>query len=389
MAHLFGTLARMNWRVEQQLRSMNELIDEDVHYWKGIQRVSLVPGTSNLAGHDGRRVLRTPSGNYVAVATASQPVLALLEGGASGGDLFALLAVGDEDRVAAEQGLARFLSGLRSSAVLSVPPAGQGSRRQRVIAQARREFFLKVVSTQRLARTLGGLGARLRSWPRWSIVVAITALPVAALIIAVALVDGSNLSLSVPIIGITILILAWHLCVHECFHAVAMGYNHLKVDDMGIGLALFVSPVAFVDRGETYTLNSRAARIAIALAGPACDATLAGCAALLGVYLPGYPGDAFALASVIQIYLLAANLNPLFRTDGYHALEALVGAVNMRSRATTYVLSRILRTPLPDYMTQVSPRVVAGYVFYLAGGGVYLIVFVALAIIGAQQIALS
>lgn len=72
---------------------------------------------------------------------------------------------------------------------------------------------------------------------------------------------------------------------------------------------------------------------------PAWDATLSGFVARLGAYVPRGVGSAFALASIVHFYLLAANLNPLVRTDGYHALDALVGAVNMRGRSMTFVLS--------------------------------------------------
>lgn len=105
-------------------------------------------------------------------------------------------------------------------------------------------------------------------------------------------------------------------------------------------------------------------------------------AATLATTLHGLMSNVFSAVVIAQSYLLAINLNPLFRTDGYHALEALLGASNMRSRAIAFAVTSILRMPQPSYLENVSSGVKVGYLVYLFLGVGYVIVLLGIGVAG-------
>ena len=65
---------------------------------------------------------------------------------------------------------------------------------------------------------------------------------------------------------------------------------------------------------------------------------------------------------------ILSNLNPLLPTDGYHALEAGLGALNFRRRAFDYTTHRLFGRPLPSALAVVR-RSPPGGLRRLLGGG--------------------
>lgn len=365
---------------------MKSVVDGDVQFWRGQEHIQFASGIVNVEGHDGRRVLRTQDRKYVAVSSISQPILTLLGRGVPGCALFSILEVSKADQHNAERHLAQFLNLLREKSLLNIPSNDNEPARERVLVQARREFFLKLIKSRFLALAFSRAGLRLRPVSAWFLGVLLLALPIAGVMVTVSIAFPRVTVPTFPVVLGAGIILVFHLFVHESFHAIAMGYFKLEVRDMGLGLAWLVFPVAFVDRSDAYTLKSRFGRASIALIGPACDGTLSGIAALLGATLPHPISSSFTLAAILQLYLLLANLNPLFRTDGYHALESFSGATNIRSRAITFVLSMIMHVPLPTYLKRVSPWAKAGYIIYILAGILYIFFFGLMVVLGVRSL---
>jgi putative peptide zinc metalloprotease protein len=136
--------------------------------------------------------------------------------------------------------------------------------------------------------------------------------------------------------------------------------------EFGILLWLLVLPVPYVDCTDAYRLRRRGGRVAIALAGPAVDLTLAG-----GWGLVARTGDGAVAATayqlmLVQLLILATNLNPVLPTDGHQAIETVTGEMNFRTRALSYIGHRLLRLPLPTALTGLSGTRRTVYVGYVA-----------------------
>ncbi|MCT1395252.1 hypothetical protein M4D51_05890 [Microbacterium sp. p3-SID338] len=361
-----------------------------VEFWDSQSLIKLRPDVEQLPGADGRLLLKTEDARYIAVPVSAAALLDILVEGTTGRVIFHdLLDVSDEDVPRAHERLAQFLEALRQNKVLNIQPTEEGTAPQdRVLNRARADFFRRIPLSRQFGSQLAKLGARVRALPRGSRIVTASLLLAGLLSWAVWLLrEGAFANASVLVVEPIVLVGAGAVIVatlwlHECAHAFAMGFNRLEVREMGLGLALYVVPVAYVDRGAVYALRSRAGRAAIALAGPLLDGVMILFAVTLAVVTQGWMSEVFSAVFIGQSYLLAINLNPLFRTDGYHALEAVLGATNMRSRAIAYVFSSMRRLPQPLYLRSVSPVVKAGYIAYLAAGVLYVGVLLAVTVFG-------
>ncbi|MFI2458136.1 hypothetical protein [Streptomyces sp. NPDC019539] len=151
--------------------------------------------------------------------------------------------------------------------------------------------------------------------------------------------------------GLLIGTLLAQTAVHELSHAVACRYYKIAVREIGIGLRFYLFPVAYVDRTDAYRLVGRRPRVLIALAGIMADVPWIGCCAVLADRTHGQLQQGFVLILWLQMALLLMNLNFLLPTDGYDALEAGLGAINVRGRALTILRCLVLKKPRPSWLT--------------------------------------
>lgn len=169
------------------------------------------------------------------------------------------------------------------------------------------------------------------------------------------LVVGPKISwreLSWPLLAGAILL---HGSLHECCHALASSAFGIKIRDAGIAVLYWFVPVLYVDRTDSYRLRDSRQRAWIAIAGPMFDASAAGLTALISWSTTGSVAASFGALSLCQLLLLFSNLNPLLPSDGYHAIEAFAGELNVRRRAFLFLLSRAHLRELPSYLRGLSP----------------------------------
>jgi len=152
--------------------------------------------------------------------------------------------------------------------------------------------------------------------------------------------------------------------LHEGAHAFVCQLLGVPAREAGIGLLLYVIPVAYVDRTDAYRLRRRGGRVAIALAGAASDLIWAAVAAVIASSSSGSVAATAHLFLVIQLISVLANLNLLLPSDGHQAIEAAVGELNIRGRAIGYLGHLVLRIPLPSGLAYVSRRRGALYIGY-------------------------
>jgi putative peptide zinc metalloprotease protein len=160
------------------------------------------------------------------------------------------------------------------------------------------------------------------------------------------------------------IILLVQIAVHEGSHALVCQYLGVPVREAGITLMLFVMPVAYVDRTDSYRVRSRWSRMLIALAGPLSDMVCAGASALVLLTTYGIPAEIAAQLIQMQTLLMIVNLNPLLPSDGYHALESAIGSVNLRSRSFGYLTHIVTRSDLPSHLRILRPVRRLGYLTF-------------------------
>jgi putative peptide zinc metalloprotease protein len=127
--------------------------------------------------------------------------------------------------------------------------------------------------------------------------------------------------------------------LHESAHGLTMAACGRRVQNAGIKL-LLIFPYVFVDTSEAW-LEPRRRRIAISLAGPACDLVLGGAFALACLATAGSWREVFFQLSFGAYLGALFNLNPLLDRDGYHVLVDLLGEPGLRSRARARLAARL------------------------------------------------
>ena len=123
-------------------------------------------------------------------------------------------------------------------------------------------------------------------------------------------------------------------------------------------------PVAYVDRTDAYRIRDRSPRVAIALAGMVNDGWIMGCTALVALNSSDFIYQVSTVLLGYQFLLLLANLNPFAPSDTVSALEAAMGAVDIRGRSHVLLYSKIFRTETPVYVRNISKRQRKFYILY-------------------------
>ncbi|HKU44886.1 MAG TPA: site-2 protease family protein [Polyangiales bacterium] len=127
--------------------------------------------------------------------------------------------------------------------------------------------------------------------------------------------------------------------MHELAHALVCKHFGARVHRMGVML-FYLNPVAYCDISDSWRLVQRKAKILIAAAGIFVQAVLAS-AALSGWMLSG---KAILLHyTAVNAGLIAFNLIPFVKLDGYWMLVHLLNEPNLRWKALAAVDQRLRR----------------------------------------------
>ncbi|MBV8734869.1 MAG: M50 family metallopeptidase [Solirubrobacterales bacterium] len=132
-------------------------------------------------------------------------------------------------------------------------------------------------------------------------------------------------------------ILLFEVAVHELSHATVCKVFGVAVREAGVMLWGWFLPLAYVDCTDIYRLPTRRPRVLVALAGPCVDLVAAGAAAAVALTATGEVSGTATIVFLSLLLMLARNLTPLLPTDGYHAMEALTGELNLRRRAWSHL----------------------------------------------------
>ena len=130
--------------------------------------------------------------------------------------------------------------------------------------------------------------------------------------------------------------------IHEFSHA--MVCRHLGAECHEVGLMFLVfTPCMYCDVSDSWMIQSKWKRIAIAIAGIATDVFLASIATILWWFSDPGVLNSFCL-NIMFIAGLGSvlfNANPLLRYDGYFVLSDLVGIPNLWIRSKEQMLKQL------------------------------------------------
>jgi putative peptide zinc metalloprotease protein len=163
--------------------------------------------------------------------------------------------------------------------------------------------------------------------------------------------------------------------LHELGHAMTAHRYGCRVPTMGVAF-MAMYPMLYTDASETWKLNTRRQRLAVASAGIVAELGLAAFATLAWSFMEDGPlrSGVFLLASSTWIMTLIVNLSPFMRFDGYYLLSDWLRIENLQSRAFEYARWQIRRwlfsldTPPPETL---SKQMAFTFVFYSWGTWIY------------------
>ena len=125
--------------------------------------------------------------------------------------------------------------------------------------------------------------------------------------------------------------------LHELGHALTAHRYGCRVPTMGVAF-MVMYPLLYTDVNETWKLNSRKQRMAVAAAGVIAELGLAAFAVLAWNMLDDGPlrSSVFLLATTTWITSLLINFSPFMRFDGYYLLADWLKIENLQPRAFAY-----------------------------------------------------
>jgi putative peptide zinc metalloprotease protein len=345
--------------------------------WLDGEQLALRPEVEKIQGADDQQLLfSTDEGRYTRLSRSGAQLVKLLDGRRTGRQIQAAVEKMGPAGERLSPSIPPFLTELRQANVLNVAPAEERGA-QKIARRAGGPLMKRLPltrSTHAVVEPLARLAERTPKVLRAGLLPLL--LSFAVTLVAFALFSGP--SAAGAFVPVAILVLLAQITTHELAHAFACERRGVPVREAGIGLMLGVIPVAYVDRTDAYRVRSRKGRAAIALAGPANDLLWAGATGAVILLADGAVAETATLVLFFQLALLAANLNLILPTDGYHAIEAMAGEMNFRGRATSYVVHRLLRQPLPSTLQTVGRRRRAAYVSFVVAAVLYGLLFVGL-----------
>lgn len=144
-------------------------------------------------------------------------------------------------------------------------------------------------------------------------------------------------------IALLILLLFVTTALHELGHAVCCGVFGVPVRSMGI-MIYYLQPAAFADITDSWRLKNKWHRVLICLSGIYVQAVINAAAAffLLGLHLSGRRSTLLLLYIAMNLAMIAFNLLPFVRLDGYWILSAILALPNLLDRAREWLRARVL-----------------------------------------------
>ncbi|GAA3389013.1 PqqD family peptide modification chaperone [Cryptosporangium minutisporangium] len=332
-----------------------------------------------LRGMDDLPLIFDPvSGRYHRISPSAERLIQLLDGRRTTDDLAELLASGPENVGSARRLLDPFLDNLETSGLLvgSAPP--EASHRRRISRERLMPRFVVSRSLPRLLEPVTRVVAI--SAARWLGVVAavLAVLGFAAGAWTISWSPERILHHGTAVLIAVVLQLGLIL-LHELSHALVAQYLRVPVRGLGVALLFYFLPVAYVDRTDAYRVRKRPGRIALALAGVVCDGIACGVTAIVAVVADGFVQNVAVALIGIQLTALLVNLNPLLPSDGYAALEASTGWIDVRGRSLALLGLTARRKPLPSYLANLpdwSKALHAAFGLFCFLYGCFLVVWV-------------
>ena len=166
------------------------------------------------------------------------------------------------------------------------------------------------------------------------------------------------------------------VAVHELAHGLALAHYGRRAPRGGLRLVL-IFPYAFVDTSEAY-FESRAHRIVISAAGPACDLTLGALFSFACWVAPrGSISDVFfqlAFGAYVGAFF---NLNPFLDRDGYQILVDWLREPGLRQRARQQFAQKLSGAAPDEETSPVLARYALAGVIWSAIGAAIAILFAA------------
>lgn len=139
--------------------------------------------------------------------------------------------------------------------------------------------------------------------------------------------------------------------IHELGHAVVCHHFGAPVRSLGI-MFFYFQPAAYADITDSWQLKNRWHRVAIAFAGVYVQAIIATLAMIAWsvLRLSGQRADLLIVFVTLNAVIIAFNVLPFTKLDGYWVLSNVLGIANLRDRAMEWtrasMTSLIRRRPL-------------------------------------------
>lgn len=174
---------------------------------------------------------------------------------------------------------------------------------------------------------------------------------------------------------------------HELGHAITARRYGVRVPAIGVAFVVMY-PMLYTDTSDSWRLNNKNQRLAIASAGMVSEFSLALLATFFWAITPdgALRSALFSLAFIGWLIALGLNASPFFRFDGYYILSDAVDIQNLHERASTLARQRLrcfflgIVEPDPEpYLGRGSRRALVG--FAVATWIYRLIVFVTIALL--------
>lgn len=348
----------------------------DVGAWFRDTKQQVREDVEVLQGLDQRPLLFIKTtGKYVAVGFDLPKLLPLFDGTRTGAEIIEQIA-SRADPILAMDRLGGILHELRQAGALVEAPKPEHGRRG-IASFMRREHLLRLPLTRSIGTWLEGPVAPLRAIP--GRVLAGLWVTMSAIGFAVGLFSlftaGSGWQLPSNL-WVLYLVLFLQIGFHELSHALVCQYLKVPAREAGVGLMLYVMPVGYVDRTDSYRITDRKSRAFLSLAGPINDQIWFGVTGLVVLLAPPEISHLAFSMLALQVLLTLMNFNPLVPSDGYHAVSALAGIVNFRGKALNYLTHKLLRVPLSESQLTVSRKTSRAYIWYGIGCLAFVLVLV-------------
>lgn len=348
----------------------------DVGTWFRDTKQQVREDVEVLQGLDQRPLLHIrATGKYVAVGVDLPRILPLFDGTRTGADITGRIAP-SADPVLAMNRLGGIMHELRQAGALVEAPQAEHGRRG-IARFMRREHLLRLPLTRKIGIWLEGPVAPLRAIP--GRVLAGIWIVLAAIGFATGLFSlftaGAGWQLP-DNLWVLYIVLFLQIGFHELSHALVCQYLRVPAREAGVGLMLYVMPVGYVDRTDSYRITDRKARAFLSLAGPINDQIWFGAVGIVALLAPPEISHLAFSMLTLQVLLTLMNFNPLVPSDGYHAVSALAGTVNFRGKALNYLTHKLLRVPLSESQLAVSHKIARAYIWYGIGCLAFVLILV-------------